>query len=511
MISGEVPQPRQDLYRIYTAPPASERYLNNLDPCFSFARIDFSKFVGLEKVAPFVLAIDAGAGHLRPLKALQHVLSKYITRADVKTLTAKTHSLGSNNPVGKWLMEMQQRHCFFQDLIAAPLAHHLALRQDTKVVVETLKKLIEVARSEDKNEVMLIHTNPDPAYISGHRKFELEKEENINICNVLVITDHFPTHPQFIWNLIDMDIIVAPDEVTAVTTEKELQRWAKKMKKPIEKLPRVITCGFLQEPFFTCENEEFRNKRLRQTLPESVEKIDVAIPLGGASPGMPFLGDLVKKLHDINFSFNPWSVRKKNGRPMSVVYDEALIKAEGQVVEVDNNDELIDIFGERFISENRPTAVIVKPGELSNLMLFSPKQTGGAIMLLTEPVGDQEKQNKLYFQSKYGGSVLPTDHENQQLVGLVYRNINKDQIDGVDTVLFEQFKKQAVKWRGVSLPPDPKIAADFIYGLKKFGIMHAMAQYEKYDTVPDGQKSNGVFSFMEKIAAVYREINEKSN
>jgi len=259
--------------------------------------------------------------------------------------------------------------------------------------------------------------------------------------------------------------------------------------------------GFPQEPFYKNElQSELKTKRLQQLEPDYQGPIDIAIPLGGASSGMLFLADTIVDLKKNVPGIHPWTVFKDSKN--APTYSEKLAFTEADIEKVFNNDELVDALGKRFASNSPPTLVMVKPGELSNLLLNGPDQVGGAILLFTDPVGDQEVQNKRFFQSPQGGQVLPKDDENNNLIHLllsVLKNNNQQPTDA-QQVQLDLFAEKAQHWRGVSLPKSSYDAALFIYGMKKFGILKAMDNYKKPEVLAyEGQSANGSLELFAKL------------
>ncbi len=457
-------------------------------------KISLKELAHLNQAYIQFVATDAGAGHLRPAIALITSVLKKLNCVQIPTISTRTHRRGSVEGRDKRIIDFVYLHERFQKYVYAPISRHLLLNQDGATVVGALETLIQKSVSQGKNEIIFIHTNPDPAYIAGFYKHQLENKHNVKITNVVLITDHFITRVQCIWPLIDADIIFAPDNQTKKLIDRELSSWQKKMRRRRndrrEHLPRVTVCAYPQDPTFGLElDHKLREKRENNLSAESQQPIDVLIPLGGGSPGMPFLAKLtdnLKKLGEFNIDT---LFKDANGDQETKDYAKAMNNCGAITHPVSNNQQLIEAYGNIFRSESVPDVVIVKPGELSNQTMFDPSQVGGAIFLFTEPVGDQEVQNLLFFQSDEGGNIIPDEKENQVLIDLILELVQGGADIANDNPQLKSFQEKAKKWRGLSLPKDPGQAAIFIVGLKKFGIFASMAQFKN-----DSTKSSAAMS-----------------
>ena len=377
--------------------------------------------------------------------------------------------------------------------------------------------MIYAAKKQNQSEVIFIYTHPDPAYIAGFYKHQLETKHGVKITNVLVMTDHFPANPQFIWNLIDMDLIVAPDELTAKLTEKQLEYWAKIMKpRRLDRnahLPKVVVSGFPQEPLYQQPINPNIINRQEQLDPKYEGPINIAIPLGGASPQMSFLADTILSLKKLIPQIKPWTLFKKHTKQSDEIFVEKMHQAGATVETVQDNFQLVTRLCDNFNSDTLPALLIVKPGELSNLALFDPQQKGGVILLFTQPVGDQEVQNIHFLQSESGGCVMPNDRKNQQLIQFLLKIADQSQLEISESEQLSFIRKSANNWRGLSLPKKPNDAAKFIFALRKFGILAVMSKYQKPENLDiqmhPGMSDHGSSDFFYKLNAVYEELKAR--
>lgn len=474
-------------------------------------RVSIQEYESLRDASVFVTVTDAGAGHLRPALGLSDALEEGLPILRFSTISSRSHHAGSTNPRLLKGAEGIARHETFQNLVYTPIQRGLLLRQDAESTLTTLSQAIERSVAEGRGEVIFIHTNPDPAFVAGYFKHQLEQQYHVAITNVVVMTDHFHTRSQSIWNLIDVDVIVAPDTQTQSLTEYWLRYWERKMRKNRIKergtsIPQVVVCGYPQDPTFALPlDRTLEDKRQRELDARDGGAIDVAIPLGGGSPGMPYLATLSRSLSGRG-GFDIWTLFKARPGDEATTQYETVMRSIGAELEiVDNNEGLIRRYGARMRSTHVPSIIIVKPGELSNQLIFSPHQVGGAIMLFTEPIGDQEVQNKLFFQSAEGHRVLPTEDENRTLIELMTHLMTQGSPPDAPNHDLDEMRAKATGWRGLALPPDPSQAAEFIIALKRYGILSAMASFHRphEQTTNIAMSDTGSTDFFSVVNAAY--------
>jgi len=136
-------------------------------------------------------------------------------------------------------------------------------------------------------------------------------------------------------------------------------------------------------------------------------------------------------------------------------------------------------------SENDPiTLEITKPSEQTYKALFTPKQTGGAILLLSHPIGKQEEDNLEFLRRN---QLIPDDKQQELLINIA--SLNSTQISSL--------KKEAKKWRALILPDHSYQSAQYIINLKKYDVFQAMLAY-KHSNKPE-ISDKGVQMFWESI------------
>jgi hypothetical protein len=130
-----------------------------------------------------------------------------------------------------------------------------------------------------------------------------------------------------------------------------------------------------------------------------------------------------------------------------------------------NAKETVNYYESLFYQTIRPAVEITKPSEQIFKAILKPYQRGGVILLLTEPVGRQEKDN-LSFLVRH--DLLPDDKMQNELESLLLTSSNQ---------LPTTYLYRASHWRAIKLPKDPVKAALFTKRLKESGILLSMLSY----------------------------------
>lgn len=447
----------------------SDEYWRNLPPEYQAQRLTNHDLPLLSQQKIILVAIDAGAGHKRPLIALNHTLDDTfdISLAYCQTFSSKVHKAGSTQPVAKWATEFLQKHMSAQNRLHAPLTHTLLLMQDAPLILHHIGNILEQTQQK---EVTLFFTHPDPAFVTGFFYRQLEQEFDKRLTTAMYVTDHFiDDPPHVIWNLIDLDLIFVPNPTTELLLQQQLDFWVRTLAhvrgERFAHRPEVRVAAYPQESFFSQPLRPDLHSRRQQELEPDSQKLQVAIPLGGASPGLSWLTEFLQNL-PLGF-VSPWTVLRQSDDPTVKEYLKAIQSHGGQRKLVENNQQLVAALGEQYSTSNTPTLIFTKPSELTALHVFDLNQIGGAIPVFLEPVGGQEVNNLTALRSAHLGAVLPSESEQR----LVWEQVMSD---AVDTNLIER----ARLWRAQCLPPEPAAAADFLVMAKRTGLLQAIGQHK---------------------------------
>src|SRR5262249_14196267 len=124
---------------------------------------------------------------------------------------------------------------------------------------------------------------------------------------------------------------------------------------------------------------------------------------------------------------------------------------------------VVEIY-ERVYQERLISLEITKPSEQTFKALVSPKQRGGALLLFSEPVGRQERDNLAFLERH---QLVPTPTDQRQMWDMAARGVALDPDEG-------HLLGTAQRWRGVRVPADPVAAAQYILWSLQQGIFKRM-------------------------------------
>jgi hypothetical protein len=153
--------------------------------------------------------------------------------------------------------------------------------------------------------------------------------------------------------------------------------------------------------------------------------------------------------------------------------------------------ETVNFYESLFFQVKRPALEITKPSEQIFKALLEPTTRGGVILLLTEPIGRQEKDN-LGFLDRFG--LLPNSIDQTRLEHYLIKNgvIPPDDLDA--------WRTKASKWRALMLPKNPSDAAKFIKGLVGSGILYTMLSCKVQESTHI--KPNGVEQIWKELEKI---------
>lgn len=457
--------------------------------------VDRSRTPLLNTSYVFGKTVTAGAGHLRPeIAAFKALNGGNAAIHCVRTIADRAHGFGSLNGFGKRMTEFAQRHINLQNIVLAPLIHQLNLINDIEATLATVDHAVADCPL-DAERIIAFMTNPDPAYIFAYLQRHLEERYGKPIVSVLALTDHFPTNPQLIWNLIDVDLILVPDEQTRAQTVKQLLYWQKKMRKVRgdrkDHIPELVVCPFIQDMAFAQPLSEHLLRDRRAQYSENMDGIvDILIQLGGSGPGKEYLAEVARFLKTYLPNVQYTTILRDGVSSAVTAYKANMETLGAEVHATKSHYELVETMRSVYESGRLPAFLFVKPGELSNFLRFFPEQLGGSIFLCAPPVGDQERENIRFFQSEEGGYVLPSDKENAELLSILLRLSDSNASQQQAHEALGKFSEKLHCWRGVILPGDPANAAMMIAAAKKYGVFKMMGEktivYPSYAMRPDG-------------------------
>jgi hypothetical protein len=386
-----------------------------------------------------------GLGHIRVMDGIKDGLAPSVQSVSigVDNINAnKIHSLGSRIPLFNKLTEFSQTNKIAEFIVTKIYVNYLQSRKK-----ETLESLASVALDyPDKRFWVIISTHYALAYSILAAKRELENNFNVKIFLCVVVTDD---SPQRVWAVKNADLIFTPSMETFEGL-KNLGINAQKL--------RVVSFPISPKLTIDLTKTELEKSKI-QLSPDSKELVHIEIPVSGAAVQLNFMEKVIEILSKDLFRFT--IIGKSSS--FTIPFFERVLKFPHTQTSIGSSaNQTVDLYESIFSGNNRPLVEITKPSEQAFKAILSPNKRGGVILLLTDPVGRQEKDN-LNFLIR--NKLMPNPNE----------KINWDNFN----------------YRAIKLPSDPVKAAKFIKELKEKGIFLKMLNYRdenKKELTSDGVK-----------------------
>ena len=406
----------------------------------------------------------AGLGHLRVTDALVHTRPKdsdYIILGSSDRLLSIAHRVTSLNPLAKKIFEASQ-YGVFEDVMTYLYVWALKFRSE-----EVYVRLLEImGKFRDVTDVTVIATHPSLANQIGTVKEKIFKKTGIRIKLVVQVTDDSSQH---IWVVRGADLTMVPSRLT----RNELGKYA--LSQQIEFKCEVS--AYPVSPILSGSLSKKQGSRQKAFIKGEPDAINVMIPISGAGVGLRYLSRLMVQLDKVSSRFHFFVVAKR------AVYSKEFLAEVGQLRSVElltgrNDKEVVDRYEEVY-QNNLIHLEITKPSEQTFKCLLPPTKVGGAILLLTEPIGRQEFDN-IEFLKRH--KLLVEGNENSE----------------VDLELVKKSSPRAVR-----LPKKIDEATKLISNCLNKGLFEMMTsddfsyQPESYMTSEIGD--NGVWLFWERL------------
>ncbi|OGM22374.1 hypothetical protein A2961_00725 [Candidatus Woesebacteria bacterium RIFCSPLOWO2_01_FULL_39_21] len=408
-----------------------------------------------------------GLGHIRVMDALRDGLPDNINVEElgIKNINAaKIHRLGSILPVLQKITEFYQTNPLVEKIVAGIFKtyHHIHSRE----IVNKLKGLRK--KYPDTKKWLIVSTHFAFAHEIEYVKHKLEKQLNLQIFLFVVMTDD---SPQRVWVINNADIIFSPSEKTSLTIHSMLNS---------ESQTKVVTISFPVSPRLTQKLDKNEFDRLsKQFEPSSSEPLHIEIPISGAAVQLNFLSKLIEALRNENYKF---TVVGQDSIYTKMFFGKLRNNPNVQLAIGANAKQTVNYYESLFYQPFRPGVEITKPSEQAFKSILKPTERGGVILLLTNPVGRQEKDN-LNFLLRH--DLVPDQKHQEKLFSILLTNhiLTNNELS--------YWTYRASHWRGIRLPNDPADAARYIINLKKSGILLSMLSYvshKKKELTSDGVK-----------------------
>lgn len=419
----------------------------------------------------------AGLGHLRVTDALYEGLPKNVTPVLLGSQddsVGSIHRITSTSLLGRIIMENTQRG-ILEDVFT--FFYRRWLKNNTQMLYNQMLTLLD-QRLEMAKTLVIVSTHFGLAHQIAAIKEKVEYEKKVKILLAVQVTDDSPQH---IWFVEGADLIFVPSEKTRM----ELIRYGKAVGlKPVN----FVVSPYPLNPnlFSELSQEKKMNKHLQADIDSSLP-INVAVPISGAAVQLEFVSKLLSGLFHISNRFKFQVISRvtdytKNFLSLMLTKPYVFLSVS------DHQREVVKKYEE--VYRQKPILLeVTKPSEQAFKALLNTNQTGGSLLLFSDPVGRQEYDN-LEFLQKH--KLLPSKSEHQSLW-------NMAKLDKKLTETETDWLNLASKWRGIILPKHSSSAARFIYWCLREKIFRSMLKYKTDKN--DGQEiaGNGVEKFWEKI------------
>lgn len=426
-----------------------------------------------------------GLGHLRVTDALYHGLPKGTTEPILLNSQDKSlaffHRIMSVNPYLRRFAEWAQKG-IVEDVTTA--LYRMYIRSHTQSLYSQLLTLIN-ERYEKPSKVLVVASHYGLAHQLAEIRTRLENETKIKMILVLQVTDDSPQH---VWYVPGVDLIFVPSE----TTKEKLEQYGKSMN--LTPIKFIVNAYPLNPELNKQLTDKEMNQRVYQVDNSKSIQTQVIIPISGAAVGTDFFIALTDEMH-----------KKSNRFIFNIVckiapFTEDFIKdmAERSYVRLSlgsHDRDVIDAY-QRIYQKEIISLEITKPSEQAFKALADCSRRSSSILLFTEPVGKQEYDN-LEFLRRH--KLIP---ENKEVFDLWEAAKNDRSTVGQDESLLQKAKL----WRGIQLPKQPEIAANFIWWCLKNGIFTAMMSCKIKPDEADLHKlelsSDGVKTFWKTVETI---------
>ena len=320
----------------------------------------------------------AGLGHLRVTGALVSGRPKgyqYELLGSSDPMVTKVHRLTSINPFFKKVGEAFQ-YGFLEDLFTKTYVWYL--RHNTG---EVYRKVIQMIEEQPQAEgVTVIATHFGLAHQIAEIKGKIKRRTGKHVDVVVQVTDDTSQH---IWAVKGADITFVPSR----QTKEELELYAKSVGIRIN----AEVSPYPTNPSFSKLLGGGDKTRAKAFETESDETINVIVPISGAAVGLTYLTKFLLEIDRLSKRFHFWIVAKRSSQTKYFLSEIGRLRWV-QLITGRSDNETVGLY-EKVYLENLIHIEITKPSEQAFKALIPPTMVGGSVLLFTEPVGRQERDN----------------------------------------------------------------------------------------------------------------------
>lgn len=342
---------------------------------------------------------ETGLGHIRVTDALSDSIPSWVEKVFVREpddVLVRAHAASSSS-FGKWLQEKMQYGIW--QYLTTPLLRMLFWFTAARYAQKILQQ-IEIHSSAE--HIFFICTHFAPAHRLSHfLPFWRLRYPKKTFHLIVQVTDD---SPQYIWYIPGADLTLVPSAVTKIVLEKYAKHLFMR-KHEIAVSPYPVS-SFLSLPL----SKEECAQRQMQLDPLHPAPMNVCIPISGAVVGTEFFLDFIQKLHARIPKTQFFVVCRET--PGAQAFLEALKQFPYVKTYTGFRPaEVVEIY-EMLYRTEVIAAEVTKPSEQAFKTMLGPSAKGGVIMLFTEPVGRQEKDNLDYMRRE---GLLPTPLEQENI------------------------------------------------------------------------------------------------
>ncbi len=423
----------------------------------------------------------AGLGHLRVTNSLSAGLPKGVNTvllgSSDKGIEA-IHKFISIHVITRRLMEWFQRGRP-QKIFTYFYRKYLRSGSDEmrRKIEEIFEQQVDVPKT-----LVIVATHFGLAHKIAAVKKEIENKTGAKIILVVQVTDDTP---QYIWYVPGADMIFVPSRNTMF----ELKEYA--LKSNLEKV-KIEVLPYPVNPLLSKKlSSKSMEKRERQMSADTGEVIDFCLPVPGAAVGMDFLHHLIPQLQSKYSNFRFHVVCKE--APFTRKFLQEVKSFPNVLLHTSKHDrEIVDVY-EKIYEENVISFEVTKPSEQSFKALYDFDMMGGSLLLFSNPVGRQERDN-LDFLRRHG-----LIFDQKAMIRLwEYADAGKPLSGSIKERLIHGGK--AI--RCLQLPFGSQRAANFIWWCMKNRVFESMVQnYSKEAANKNFEtRSNGVELFWSEVS-----------
>jgi len=429
-----------------------------------------AEILASSKIVLVLAMARAGLGHLRVTDALYHGLPK---AADPILLGAQDeaiealHRLATVHPVARSIAEYIQRE--WPQAVFTKL-YRQSIRQHTEILYQQVVTILG-QRVEQPKTLVVVATHFGLAHQLAAIKLKLAQEKKIRVVLAVVVTDDTP---QYIWAVEGADLIFVPSNRTKRALEgyHRNQGW-----QGTEYVVAPYPVGPRLNRKLAATNWQARQN---QAEPEGGKLIKLVIPVSGAAVQLEYFERLVDGLRQEPGRWQVFVVAKE-ARYTRKFLERMGSRGEGVRLMTSMHDrEVVEAYC-RLYDREPMLLEVTKPSEQAFKALIEPRRVGGSILLLSDPVGRQERDNLAFLRRH---NLIPDQD--------VQESLWKGHV-------IDEAKEEMRGWRGLALPSGAAASVKFINWCLKTGVFKKMLEFRGYQKHEE-LAGNGVEVIWEKIA-----------